>query len=132
MASIPVGGLVERELEVEDPARVDRTVPDQVDQLGHEPAHRSGPAVQVDVGEEDLLTGQLHTMSDADVPPSRAERMACIIDSWVPTASITECAPSRLVSSLILATPSSPRSSTISVAPNSVQASAGARDGKLR
>jgi hypothetical protein len=45
--------------------------------------------------------------------------MACIIDSWVPTASITECAPNPLVSSLILATPSSPRSVTISVAPNS-------------
>ncbi len=27
--------------------------------------------------------------------------MACIIDSWVPTASITECAPSPSVSSLI-------------------------------
>ena len=36
--------------------------------------------------------------------------MACIIDSWVPTASITECAPSPSVSSLIAATPSSPRS----------------------
>ena len=28
--------------------------------------------------------------------------MACIIDSWVPTASMTECAPSPSVSSLIL------------------------------
>jgi hypothetical protein len=42
--------------------------------------------------------GQLHAMSDADEadgPPSGAERIACIIDSWVPTASITECAPGR-------------------------------------
>ena len=31
--------------------------------------------------------------------------MACIIDSWVPTASITECAPSPSVSSLTFATP---------------------------
>ena len=31
--------------------------------------------------------------------------MACIIDSWVPTASITEWAPSPLVSSLTVATP---------------------------
>src|SRR5918995_227279 len=45
--------------------------------------------------------------------------MACSIDSWVPTPSMTECAPSPLVSSLIRATPSSPRSSTISVAPYS-------------
>ena len=45
--------------------------------------------------------------------------MACIIASWVPTASMTECAPSPSVSSLTCATPSSPRSSTMSVAPNS-------------
>src|SRR3954466_11730463 len=45
--------------------------------------------------------------------------MACIIDSCVPTASTTECAPSPPVSSLIRAAPSSPRSVTISVAPNS-------------
>src|SRR4051794_6375988 len=45
--------------------------------------------------------------------------MACIIDSWVPTASITECAPSPFVSSLTSATPSSPRVVTTSVAPYS-------------
>src|SRR5215208_3138528 len=45
--------------------------------------------------------------------------MACIIDSCVPTASTTECAPSPPVSSLIRAAPSSPRSLTISLAPNS-------------
>src|ERR671916_694888 len=45
--------------------------------------------------------------------------MACIIDSCVPTASTTECAPSPSVMSLIRATPSSPRSVTMSVAPNS-------------
>ena len=45
--------------------------------------------------------------------------MACIIDSWVPTASITECAPKPSVRSLIAATPSAPRSVTMSVAPNS-------------
>src|SRR5438067_1630477 len=26
-------------------------------------------------------------------PPGRALRIACIIDSWLPTASTTECAP---------------------------------------
>src|SRR3954466_10722527 len=45
--------------------------------------------------------------------------IACIIDSWVPTASMTECAPRPLVSSLTSATPSSPRVVTMSVAPNS-------------
>ena len=45
--------------------------------------------------------------------------MACSMDSWVPTASMTEWAPRPLVRSLIRATPSSPRSSTMSVAPKS-------------
>src|SRR5947208_13164027 len=45
--------------------------------------------------------------------------MACIIDSWVPTYSSTESAPIPLVSSFIRATPSAPRSVTMSVAPNS-------------
>ena len=39
--------------------------------------------------------------------------------SWVPTASMTQWAPRPLVSSLTFATPASPRSSTMSVAPNS-------------
>src|SRR4051794_28119429 len=34
--------------------------------------------------------------------------MACIMDSWVPTASITECAPKPPVSSLIRSIPSVP------------------------
>src|SRR3954447_14595843 len=52
-------------------------------------------------------------------PPARVARMACVIDSWVPTASMVECAPRPPVSSLMRATPASPRSSTMSVAPNS-------------
>src|SRR3954452_1290483 len=40
------GCFVERQLEVEDLSWVDRPVPDQVDQLGQEPAHRSGAAVK--------------------------------------------------------------------------------------
>ena len=52
-------------------------------------------------------------------PPARVEWIACIIASCVPTASMTECAPSPSVSSLTRATPASPRSSTMSVAPNS-------------
>src|SRR6516165_4631700 len=45
--------------------------------------------------------------------------MACIIDCCVPTHSSTESAPTPLVSSMTRATPSSPRSETMSVAPNS-------------
>src|SRR5436309_8584411 len=43
----------------------------------------------------------------------------CAADSCVPTHSSTESAPIPLVNSLIRSTPSSPRSVTISVAPNS-------------
>ena len=46
--------------------------------------------------------------------------MACSMDCWVPTASTTLCAPSPLVRSFTRETPSSPRSSTMSVAPNSL------------
>ena len=97
-------------------------VPDQLDQLGQEPAHRCRSAVQVHAGEEQLVAGQRDVVGDADVADvaaGRVARMACIIDSCVPTASMTLCAPSPPVSSLIFATPSSPRSSTMSVAPNS-------------
>src|SRR5437763_17022050 len=45
--------------------------------------------------------------------------MVCIIDSCVPTHSSTESAPMPFVRSLIRVMPSSPRSVTISVAPNS-------------
>src|SRR5215217_6299824 len=45
--------------------------------------------------------------------------MACIIDSWVPTASMTECAPRPLVRSFTRSTPASPRSSTMWVPPYS-------------
>lgn len=44
-------GLLERQLEIEDPPRVDRATLDQVEQLGEETAHRRRIAVQVDVAE---------------------------------------------------------------------------------
>src|SRR5207244_4819399 len=47
------------------------------------------------------------------------ERRACCIDSWVPTHSSTASAPMPSVNSLMRSTPSSPRSVTMSVAPNS-------------
>src|SRR6266511_3941712 len=122
MARYRLGDLLERQVQVEDLAGVDLAVPDEVDQLGQEAAHRRGTAVQVDVREEDLLAWELNAVSDtdvADVPAWPGGADGLHLDSWVPTASITECAPSPLVSSLILATPSSPRSSTMSVAPNS-------------
>ena len=46
------------------------------------------------------------------------ERMACIIDSWVPTASMTEGA-GPVGGSLMRATSCSPRSVRMSVAPKS-------------
>jgi hypothetical protein len=71
---VAFGGLLQREGQVEDLAGVDLSVPDQVDQFGQEAAHRCGPAVQVHVGEEQLLAGQLDPVGDADVAagvPSR-------------------------------------------------------------
>jgi len=78
--------------------------------------------VQVGMREEQFPARQFHPVGDTDIsmwPPGRVTRRACIIDSWVPTASMTECAPSPLVRSLMRATPSFPRSVTMSVAPNS-------------
>src|SRR4029453_15676448 len=75
---VAVGGLLQRQFEVEDLARVDGAVPDQVDELGQEASDRGGAAVQVHAGEEQLLTGQLYAVRDADVAdvpagPGRAD-----------------------------------------------------------
>src|SRR5215207_2729764 len=64
---VAFGRLVERQSEVEDLARVDLPVPDQLDQLGQEAAHGGGAAVQVHVGEEQLHAGQGDVVRDADV-----------------------------------------------------------------
>src|SRR5205807_5546997 len=61
------GCLLKGQFEVEDLARVDLAVPDQVDQLGQEPAHRGGTAVQVQMAEEQPIAGQLNPVGDADV-----------------------------------------------------------------
>jgi hypothetical protein len=60
-------GFGQRQLEVEDSARVDLPAHDEVNQVGQEAADRGGAAVQVNVGEEQLLAGQLHVVGDADV-----------------------------------------------------------------
>src|SRR6266511_2620275 len=64
--AVALGDLLERQGEVEDLAGVDLAVPDEVGQLGQEAAHRRGTAVQVDVGEEQLLSGELDVVGDAD------------------------------------------------------------------
>ena len=60
------GGLLERQLEVEDLAGVDPAVPDQVDQLRQEAAHRGGPSVEVGKAPEQLHRGQRDAVTDAD------------------------------------------------------------------
>jgi hypothetical protein len=65
---LALGGLLERQLEVEDLARTDGPVPDQVDEFGEVLADGGGSAVQVHVGEEQLLAGQCDVVRDADVP----------------------------------------------------------------
>jgi hypothetical protein len=71
---------------------------------------------------EPLLAIELDTMRHthiADGPPGRVGRIACIMDCGVPTHSSTTSAPIPFVISLMRSTPSSPRSVTTSVAPNS-------------
>src|ERR671916_359154 len=53
---VPLGGLIERQGEVEDLAWVDLAVPDELDQLGQEPTHRGGAAEDLHLGEEQQLT----------------------------------------------------------------------------
>jgi hypothetical protein len=53
-------------LEVEDPARVDLAVPDEVDELGQEAAHRGRPSVNVRKAPEQVHPVQCDAVSDAD------------------------------------------------------------------
>ena len=51
------------------------------------------------------------------LPPGRALAMACSIEAWLPTASMTTSAPGPEVRSRSAAAPSSPRASMMSSAP---------------
>src|SRR2546429_4659618 len=64
--AVALGDLIEGEREVEDLAGIDLAVPDEVDELGKEPADRCGATVQVGVAEEQLGPGE-GAVSDADV-----------------------------------------------------------------
>src|SRR3954449_6728108 len=55
---VSLGGLVEGHGEVEDLAGVDLPVPDEIDELWQEAAHRGGSAVQVHAREEEIRGGQ--------------------------------------------------------------------------
>src|SRR5215470_5355641 len=120
--AIALGGLVEWQGQVEDLPGVDGPVADQLDELGQEPAHRGGAAVEVDMGEEQLLAGQFDVVGDADIAhvpagaggPDGLHHRLLRADGF-----LTEWAPRPPVRSLMRATPSSPRSVTMSVAPKS-------------
>src|SRR5204863_3029599 len=75
--AVTLGDLVERQGEIEDLAGVDLAVAHQVDQLGQEAAYGGGTAVQVDMGEEQLLTLELNPMRDSNIAyvASRARGM---------------------------------------------------------
>src|SRR3954471_24512733 len=64
---VALGGLVQRQGEVEDAAGVDGAVADELDQVGQEAADRGGTAVQVHLGEDQLVAGQRDVVGDADV-----------------------------------------------------------------
>src|SRR5215218_10396146 len=65
--AVSVGGVVEGKFEVEHLAGVDGSVPDAVHQIRQEPAYRGGPAVQVDMGREQLLAVEGDVVGDTDV-----------------------------------------------------------------
>src|SRR3954470_11544150 len=65
--AVALGGVVEGEGEVEDLARLDGAVRDELDELGQETADGGGAAVEVGCGEEQLVAGKLHIVGDADV-----------------------------------------------------------------
>ena len=57
--------MVEGQGQVEDPAGIDLAVPDEIDELGQEAAHRGGTAVQVDLREEQLVVRELDVVREA-------------------------------------------------------------------
>src|SRR5947208_4192312 len=59
--------LLERQRQVEDLAGIDLTLPHEVDQLGQVAAHGGRATVEVDVREEQLLSGDLDAMRNTDV-----------------------------------------------------------------
>src|SRR5256885_17196650 len=73
--AVTLGDLLERQGEIEDLAGVDLAVAHQVDQLGQEAAYRGGTAVQVDMGEEQLLTLELNPMRDSNIARSEERRV---------------------------------------------------------
>src|SRR5215213_11897980 len=64
--AVGVGGLVERELEVEDLAGVDLAVPYEVDQLGQEAADRGGSTVDAGEAPEEIQAVDGDAVRDAD------------------------------------------------------------------
>jgi hypothetical protein len=71
IARKPSATSSERQRQLEDLAGIDLSVPDEIDQLGQEAAHRRGTAVQVNLGEEQLVVRELDVVADpdeADVP----------------------------------------------------------------
>src|ERR671918_2794610 len=65
--AVGLSDTLERQGQVEDLAGMDFALPDEIDELGQEAAHRRGTAVQVDVGVEHLFAGELDIVEDADV-----------------------------------------------------------------
>src|SRR5215211_6651608 len=70
--AVAVGGLVERQRDVEDLAGVDLAVPDEVDQLGQEAPHWGRPAVDMGEAPEQVHAVQRDAMGDADEPDMAA------------------------------------------------------------
>ena len=114
--------LRQRPLQVEHLAWVDFSLKHEVHQVRQEATHRGRTAQHTRLREKQLLSIELDSVRHANIAdhgPGRAHWMACVIDSFVPTHSSTASAPTPLVSCFIRATPSSPRSEMMCVAPYS-------------
>src|SRR6266487_1501247 len=64
--TVALRDALEGQGQVEHLAGIDFPVPDQIDQLGQEAAHRCGTAVKVDVAEEQVLSFELDPVGDPD------------------------------------------------------------------
>src|SRR4051812_8199063 len=70
--AVALRGLFQRQLEVEDLARVDLPVPDEIHQLGQEAAYRGRAAVHVREAPEQVHSVERDAVRDADEPDMAA------------------------------------------------------------
>src|SRR5207253_2500665 len=79
-SAVALRHLLQGQFQVENLAGMYLALPDSVNEVRQEAAHRCRAAMQMDFREEQLLAVQLHAVGDADVPdippgPGGADRL---------------------------------------------------------